>query len=53
MPIPEPKEEEKEKEFLNRCFNSKVMKKEFPDKGQRWAVCNSKWESKEKKKNKE
>ncbi|MDW8056605.1 MAG: hypothetical protein RMJ13_07875, partial [Elusimicrobiota bacterium] len=43
MPIPRPKENETEKEFIKRCMSSDVMKSEFPEIKQRLAVCYSQW----------
>jgi len=39
MPLPKPRSDEKESKFVSRCMSSDVMKKEFPDKEQRAAVC--------------
>ena len=47
MPIPEPKNNESEKEFLDRCMADEVMQ-EYDDK-QRYAVCESQLEIKENK----
>lgn len=46
MPLPEPKENETEKEFTDRCMSDKVMKKEFKKNKQRYAVCMKQWEGK-------
>ena len=40
MPIPKPRQNEPDDEFLNRCMGDKVMVSEFPDSKQRYAVCN-------------
>lgn len=45
MPLPVPEGEQKEK-FMNRCMADPVMVKEYPDNGQRYAICNSQWEGK-------
>ncbi len=44
MPIPEPGENEDRQTFLNRCMADDTMRNEFPDTGQRFAVCRSQWE---------
>jgi hypothetical protein len=47
MPMPKPKDKEGKKDFLDRCMNNKVMIKEYPDNDQRYALCNSIWDDKE------
>ena len=42
MPIPNRGEKESRKEFLTRCMGDSVMNNEYPDSGQRAAVCMSK-----------
>ena len=49
MPIPKPKDGEKEDDFIARCMSNKTMKEEFPDNDQRLAVCFQKWKDKDKK----
>ncbi len=49
MPIPKPKKDEKKSIFVDRCFNDPIMKKEFPDAEQRWAICYNQWKKKNKK----
>lgn len=39
MPIPEPRKNEKNSEFMNRCMNFLEKKGEFKDVKQRAAVC--------------
>lgn len=39
MPIPSPRQGEPDQEFINRCMDDDVMKREFPDRDQRYAVC--------------
>jgi len=46
MPMPKPKKEEKEIEFISRCMGNKLMKKEYPKNNQRLAVCYSQWKRK-------
>lgn len=45
MPLPTPNGEPKE-EFISGCMDDDTMKEEFPDKGQRLAVCNSQYSAK-------
>ena len=45
MPLPTPDGEPKS-EFISSCMANDTMKKEFPDKGQRLAVCNSQYKAK-------
>lgn len=48
MPIATPTPSESETEFIRRCMADDKMLEEFPDNGQRFAVCQSSWdESKE------
>lgn len=44
MPIPKPIDEEHKHQFIDRCMNNDIMKSEYPDIGQRYAICNSSWE---------
>lgn len=46
MPIPQPKKGETKKKFIDRCMSSKVMKDEYPDRSQRYAVCESQYKNK-------
>lgn len=41
MPLPTRKKDERRDMFLNRCMADKTMLKEYPDRKQRFAVCNS------------
>lgn len=41
MPIPKPKDGEKQSEFMSRCHSA--MADEFTDKAQRHAVCLTQW----------
>jgi HK97 family phage prohead protease len=43
MPLPKPKKNEKQKDFINRCMSNKTMKDEYEDNKQRLAVCYSLW----------
>ena len=48
MPIPSKNKGEKKSDFMQRCMSDEVMKKEFPDIKQRYAVCQNKWGGKKK-----
>ena len=52
MPLPEPKKNEKEREFIARCIEALTREKrdEFPARAQRAAVCYSQWDRQGKKK---
>ena len=50
MPLPTPKDNEKQDAFVSRCMSAKVMKEDFPDNKQRVAVCYSQWRKKKAKK---
>jgi len=39
MPLPRPTKREKENDFISRCMSNEVMKREFPNRDQRLAVC--------------
>ena len=39
MPIPTPKKDESQKDFINRCMGNDTMVKEYPDQKQRAAIC--------------
>jgi hypothetical protein len=43
MPLPSPKPDEIEEEWIARCMGSEPMQEEFPDNDQRLAVCYTKW----------
>lgn len=43
MPLPIPKKNETQDDFISRCMSSDVMNSEFPDNKQRAAVCHSQW----------
>jgi len=44
MPLPKPKPNESESSFISRCMSDSTMEDEYPDEGQRLAICNSLWE---------
>ena len=48
MPLPTPRKGESRKDFVNRCMKDKRMVEEFKDEVQRFAVCNSLYDKKEK-----
>lgn len=50
MPIPKPRKNENEDDFIGRCMGDDVMKKEYPEQDQRRAVCQQQWDDKDKKK---
>jgi len=53
MPLPKPKKNEKQDDFINRCMSNETMKEEYEDNDERLAVCYSLWEQeKESKKRK-
>jgi hypothetical protein len=39
MPIPSKKPDEDRQKFISRCMSNETMKKEYPESGQRIAVC--------------
>jgi len=39
VPIPSPKKDESEDDFISRCVGNTTMKEDFPDQEQRLAVC--------------
>ena len=49
IPIPSPRKNEKQKDFFARCMSNKIMKKEYEDTNQRYAVCMSSWRNSKKK----
>lgn len=44
MPLPSPNEFESKKDFIARFMSSDAAQREFPDRLQRYAVAQSKWE---------
>lgn len=49
MPLPSPKKDEKQSDFISRCMGNSVTNKDFPDQKQRAAVCYAQWKKKKKK----
>ena len=43
MPLPEKRKGETHEAFVDRCMGDPVMAREFPDAGQRRAVCERQW----------
>jgi hypothetical protein len=41
MPIPKREKKEKVKNFISRCMDNSVMKEEYPNIKQRFAICKS------------
>ena len=39
MPLPKRGEKETKEEFISRCMSDDKVNEEFPDNGQRYAVC--------------
>jgi len=50
MPIPKPKKDEKEEQYISRCIATLTKNKDFDSAKQRAAVCYSQWRGKDKKK---
>ncbi len=48
MPIPKPRKNEKQKDFIARCHSE--LKDEYTDQKQRHAICMNAWRNKNKKK---
>lgn len=46
MPLPIPKDDESQDDFIERCMGMQVIKDDFPDHKQRLAVCFSQWKKK-------
>lgn len=44
MPLPMPKKNEKQGDFISRCAGNETMNKDFKDTKQRVAVCYSQWQ---------
>jgi hypothetical protein len=46
MPLPKPKDNESQKEFISRCMSDDIMNKEYSDNEQRAGVCYTQWKEK-------
>jgi len=44
MPIPKPQSDESNDDFIARCMADPVMNEDFPENGQRFAICQRQWE---------
>lgn len=51
--MPSPNKDEKRDDFISRCMSDEEAKRDFPNSKQRVAFCISKWEDKDKKKDKD
>ena len=49
MPIPKPNTGESREDFMGRCLSSDIMQQEYSDNSQRFAVCASSFDDKDKK----
>jgi hypothetical protein len=43
MPLPKPNKGENRYQFMHRCINNVITKRDFPDPEQRVAVCSTIW----------
>ena len=43
MPLLKPEKSENRYQFMHRCINHVITKREFPDADQRVAVCSAIW----------
>jgi len=48
LPIPKPRNNESEDEFISRCMGDDVMNQDYPDEDQRAGVCYTQWENRDK-----
>ena len=49
MPLVKPKEKEKREDFIERCMGDKTSAEDYPSRNQRFAVCNSLYNERNKK----
>lgn len=49
MPLPTPRKNQEEDDFVASCMSSETMKKEYTNQKQRLAICFSQYERKKKK----
>lgn len=49
MPIPTPKPNQEESDFIGACMSSKSMNEDYPNQKQRYAICISQFNRKKKK----
>ena len=52
MPLVKPRDKEKRKDFLERCMGDQTSVDDFPDREQRYAVCNGLYNDRNKEDNK-
>ncbi len=45
MPLPKPRDGQTQDEFIQMCMGETVMVEDFPDQGQRFAICRTQWEA--------
>jgi|WetSurMetagenome_2_1015567.scaffolds.fasta_scaffold711474_1 hypothetical protein len=50
MPMPKPRKDETEQEFISRFMGDPVMVKDYPDQKQRSAIAYKEWNDRNKKK---
>ena len=48
MPIPKPRSNESESDFISRCMGDEVMNEDYPDQDIRAGVCYTQWENRNK-----
>ena len=48
MPLPKPKKNEQQSEFVSKCMGDEMMNTDFPEQKQRAAVCYSQFKRKAK-----
>jgi len=46
MPLPKPRDNESEDDFISRCMSDDLIQEEYDDNDQRLAVCYSQWRNK-------
>ena len=49
MPLVKPKDKEKRDDFIERCMGDETSVTDYPKRGQRFAVCNSLYNARNKK----
>lgn len=53
MPLPQPNENEKRNDFINKCMSDETMIQEYKNESQRFAVCNTEFSKNKNQKNEE
>jgi hypothetical protein len=48
MPIPKPKKGDTQQAFVSRCMGNDTMARDYPNQGQRAAVCYQAWQQSKK-----